>query len=266
MSDNFAETRCAPVEGRAILRIKGQDRLTFLQGLVTNDVNKLADQGILYAALLTPQGKFLADFFLVAEPDAVLLDTDASLADDLEKRLMLYRLRSKVTIERSDMPVTRGIGPAPEGALRDPRHASLGWRVYGAALSMGQAVDWDGLRVAACVPETGAELIPGESYILEQGFDRIAGVDFRKGCYVGQEVTARMHHKSDLRKGLVRVSIDGTAAPGSPITTEDGKPAGTLHTRAGNHALAWLRHDRADGRLNAEHAVLCWNKHHPPAD
>lgn len=265
MSDNTGETRCAPAPARAILRIAGDERLAFLQGLVTNDVRKLAGQGILYAALLTPQGKFLADFFLVARPDAVLVDTDATLADALEQRLALYRLRSKVTIERIDMAVTRGIGPAPDGALSDPRHPLLGWRLYGAALTRGVAVDWDSLRVAACVPETGAELIPGESYILEQGFERIAGVDFRKGCYVGQEVTARMHLKTELRKGLVRVAIEGTAVPGSPILTEDGKPAGTLHTRAGNRALAWLRHDRADGRLHAEQAVLRWDREDPIA-
>lgn len=263
MTDRTAETRCAPAADRAILRIGGEGRLAFLQGLVTNDVKKLAGQGILYAAQLTPQGKFLADFFLVAQPDAVLVDIDATLADAMEKRLVLYRLRSKVTIERIDMAVTRGIGPAPDVALPDPRHPFLGWRLYGAALTRGAAVDWDGLRVAACVPETGAELIPGESFILEQGFDRIAGVDFRKGCYVGQEVTARMHLKTELRKGLVRVVIEGAAVPGSSIMTDDGKPAGTLHTRAGDRALAWLRHDRAEGRLHAEQAVLRWDKSDP---
>ncbi len=259
MTDTQSEIRCAPAPDRAILRIGGVERLAFLQGLVTNDVNKLAAQRIVYAAFLTPQGKFLADFFLVAEGESVLIDTDASLADDLEKRLTLYRLRSKVTIERLKMPVTRGIGPAPEGALADPRHPGMGWRLYGQSLTQGTPVDWDARRVSACVPETGAELIPGESYILEQGFERLNGVDFRKGCYVGQEVTARMHHKTELRKGLVRVSVEGLADPGTPITTDDGKVAGTLHTRVGNHALAWLRHDRAEGRLLAGQTVLHWD-------
>ncbi|MCC5971912.1 MAG: folate-binding protein YgfZ [Pararhodobacter sp.] len=258
MAEN--ETRSAPALNRAIFRIDGPDRLSFLQGLVTNDMNRLAGQGILYAAFLTPQGKFLADFFLVDQGEAVLLDTDVALADDLLKRLTLYKLRSKVTIERVDMAVTRGLGPAPDGALADPRHPDMGWRLYGASLEQGDAIDWDAQRVAALVPETGAELISGESFILELGFGRLSGVDFRKGCYVGQEVTARMHHKTELRKGLVRVRVDGPAEPGTPITTDSGKPAGTLHTRAGERALAWLRHDRAEGALQAGEAQVQWDR------
>ncbi|HHX91164.1 MAG TPA: folate-binding protein YgfZ [Paracoccus sp.] len=258
MTDTEIDTSCAPAPGRAILRIGGPDGLSFLQGLVTNDVHRLADAGIVYAALLTPQGKFLADFFLVAQGDDILLDTDAALADDLLKRLTLYRLRSKVVIERVDMTVTRGIGPAPQRAFADPRHPAMGWRLYGESLSTGAPVDWAARRVRACVPETGAELVAGESYILELGFERLHGVDFRKGCYVGQEVTARMHHKTELRKGLVQVGIEGAAEPGAQITTGDGKPAGVLHTRAGNRALAWLRHDRATGPLRAAGAVVHW--------
>jgi len=260
MTDTETETRCAPAPDRAILRVSGAERVAFLQGLVTNDVNKLARQGIVYAAMLTPQGKFLADFFLVGEGESILVDTDAALADDLEKRLTLYRLRSKVSVERVEMAVTRGIGPAPEGALSDPRHPAMGWRLYGERLEQGAPVDWDARRVSALVPETGDELIAGESYILEQGFERLDGVDFRKGCYVGQEVTARMHHKTELRKGLVRVSIDGPAGPGAPITTSDDKVAGVLHTRAGDRALAWLRHDRALGELRAGDAVVRWEQ------
>jgi len=267
MTDTETETepRCAPAPSRAILRIGGAERLAFLQGLVTNDVNKLAAQGIVYAALLSPQGKFLADFFLVADGDSVLVDVDAALADDLMRRLTLYRLRSKVTIERAEMAVTRGAGPAPKGALNDPRHPVMGWRLYGESLEQGEPVDWDARRVRACVPDAGAELIPGESYILEQGFERLNGVDFRKGCYVGQEVTARMHHKTELRKGLVQVSVNGEAEPGTPITTEDSKAAGVLHTRVGNLALAWLRHDRSEGSLRAGQAVVRWDKDAGPA-
>ncbi|WP_209424568.1 folate-binding protein YgfZ [Pararhodobacter sp. SW119] len=243
--------RYAPDPARAILRVTGPDRIAFLQGMVTQDVNRLPDHGILYAALLTPQGKYLADFFLVAADAAVLVDVAGDLADDLQRRLTMYKLRSKITLERVDLPVTRGIGPAPEGALPDPRDPSLGWRLYGAALNQGEAPDWDALRIAARVPETGRELQPNESFILELGFERLNGVDFRKGCYVGQEVTARMRHKTTLRKGLVRVRLDGPAESGTELLTEDGKPAGTLHTVAGDRGLAWLRFDRAAGGLTA---------------
>ena len=248
--------RCAPLPGRVIFRLGGPDRHSFLQGMITNDVNRLKAQGILYAALLSPQGKFLADFLLAEDGETVLLDADAALADDLEKRLSLYKLRSKVEITRCDMPVTCGIGPAPQGALADPRHADLGWRLYGAALEQGEAVDWDARRVAALVPEAGRDLIPGESFILEFGFARLNGVDFRKGCYVGQEVTARMHHKTELRKGLVRVAIKGAAEPGAEITTTEGRPAGRLGSVAGGEGLAWLRFDRAEGDLLAGAARL----------
>ncbi len=248
--------RCAPDPGRVLLRVTGPDCTAFLQGMVTQDVNKLAERGILYAALLTPQGKYLADFFLVADGEAVLIDVAEGLAADLERRFALYKLRSKVAIARTEMPVTRGIGPAPAGALADPRDPTLGWRLYGAALSQGAAIDWDALRIAARVPESGVELVPNDSFILEMGFERLGGVDFRKGCYVGQEVTARMRHKTTLRKGLVRVRIEGAAEPGAEVVTETGKPAGTLHTVSGERGLAWLRFDRAEGPLRAGEARL----------
>lgn len=233
---------------RTILRISGPDARDFLQGLVTNDVAKLERDGIVYAALLTPQGKYIADFFLVTEGDAILLDVAGELAPMLSQRLTMYKLRAAVTIEETGLKVRRGVGPAPEGAHPDPRHDALGWRLYGDA-GGDDGTDFEALRVAHLIPETGEELTP-DTFILETGFDRINGVDFRKGCYVGQEVTARMRHKTVLRKGLARVAVTGEATPGEAITA-DGKPAGTLHTRAGNEAIAYLRFDRAEGEMQA---------------
>ena len=117
-------------------------------------------------------------------------------------------------------------------------------------------MDWDAIRVAHLIPETGIELIPNDSYLLECGFERLHGVDFRKGCYVGQEVTARMKHKTELRKGLVRVQVDGAAPVGTEIVTADGKPAGTLFTQSGGQAIAHLRLDRAEGEMRAGEAVV----------
>ena len=234
---------------RSVLRIAGPDAVHFLQGLVTNDLDRLRD-GVVYAAMLTPQGKYRADFFLVADGDEVLLDVAAFQADDLMKALSLYKLRSKVTIERTDIAVARGIGPAPEGAYADPRDPRMGWRGYTGQAS--EEVDWDAQRVAAGVPLAGAELTP-DSFILEMGFERLSGLDFRKGCYVGQEVTARMKHKTELRKGLAVVAVEGAAPPGTEITAGD-KPAGTLHTQAGGAGLAYLRFDRAQGEMRAGEA------------
>lgn len=238
---------------RQILRLSGTDARSFLQGLVSNDVNGL-DQGLVYAAFLTAQGKYRADFFLVPEGDSILIDVAEPLAAGLMLALTMYKLRSDVTIEQTDLSVTRGLGDAPEGAFADPRHDSLGWRGY--AGQPGQDADWDALRVAACIPQSGIELTP-DTFILEAGFERLNGVDFKKGCYVGQEVTARMKHKTELRKGLAVVDINGTAPVGSDIMAGD-KVAGTLFTQSGDKALAYLRFDRATGDLSAGDARISW--------
>jgi folate-binding protein YgfZ len=226
---------------RTVLRVSGADRLKFLHGLLTRDV---PETGLGYAALLSPQGKYLADFLTFREGDAVFLDVAAGLAPSLAKRLAMYKLRADVTVEPTDRAVATGLGEAPEGAMADPR-PGMGWRHYGGGA--GEDVDWDAVRVEHLVPETGVELIPDESYILEMGFERLGGVDFRKGCYVGQEVTARMKHKTELRKGLARVT--GAVAPGE--ITAGGRPVGAVHTVSGDRALAYLRFDRAEGMETA---------------
>ena len=243
---------------RTILKISGADTRDFLQGLVTNDVAKL-DQGLVYAAMLTPQGKYRADFFLVPMGDAVGVDIASSLAPGIKQALMMYKLRSAVDIEETDLTVSRGLGTPPEGAFADPRDPSLGWRGYDGQPG-DDGVDWDAVRVAAGVPESDVEL-GTDSFILEMGFERLNGVDFKKGCYVGQEVTARMKHKTELRKGLARVRVDGSAPVGTQVTT-GGKPAGVLYTQAGGHAIAYLRFDRAEGEMEAGDARV-WREVEP---
>ena len=242
------------MRARKILRLSGADARDFLQGLITSDINKI-DQGLVYAALLTPQGKYLADFFLAADGADVLLDADADQAEALLKRLTMYRLRAKVEITPTELQVQRGTGPAPAGAQADPRHGDLGWRLIGPEAGEDDS-NWDALHVAHCIPRSGIELGP-DSYILEAGFEAINGVDFRKGCYVGQEVTARMKHKTELRKGLRVVKISGSAPVGSEITA-DGKVVGTLFTQSAGRAIAYLRFDRAKGDMTAGEAQLRW--------
>ncbi|MEB8388235.1 folate-binding protein [Rhodobacteraceae bacterium KMM 6894] len=240
---------------RAIYRITGTDADTFLQGLITTDIKGLND-GLIYTAMLTPQGKYLADFFLMRDDQGILLDVAASHAAALIQRLNMYRLRADVTIVEIDMPLARGTGPAPDGALTDPRHPDMGWRLYGCTQG-DDGTDWDAIRVAQCIPETGVELTP-DTFILETGFERLHGVDFRKGCYVGQEVTARMKHKTELRKGLATVRVSGTADVGTEITS-GGKPAGTLYTQAGGQGIAYLRFDRATGPMQAGDATVTYD-------
>ncbi|WP_199262153.1 CAF17-like 4Fe-4S cluster assembly/insertion protein YgfZ [Paracoccus binzhouensis] len=235
---------------RRILAVSGEDRVEFLQGLVTNKVGELPA----WAALLTPQGKYLADFLVVPDGGRLLVDVDARLADDLMRRLSIYKLRSKVAIEPTDLTVARGTGEMPDAAIADPRHPALGWRLYGGQGDDG--TDWDAIRVAHCIPETLIELIPNETFILEAGFERLHGVDFRKGCYVGQEVTARMKHKTELRKGLVTVGIEGAAPVGTPILMADGRDAGTLFTQSGGRAIAHMRFGRMGEGLVAGDARI----------
>lgn len=223
---------------RTLLRISGADRDRFLGGLLTRDVPA---SGIGYAALLTPQGKYLADFLTFRDEDACYLDVDSAMAPGLAQRLGMYKLRADVAISDAGMAMACGTGPAPEGAMADPR-PGMGWRRYGAGIS--DTTDWNTVRVEHLVPASGIELIPNESFILEMGFERLGGVDFRKGCYVGQEVTARMKHKTELRKGLARVR--GAVSPGAAIL-KDGRAAGTVHTVSGDRALAYLRFDRTEG-------------------
>ena len=241
---------------RTLIRLTGTDAHSFLQGLITNDVNK-AEKGLVYAALLTPQGKYIADFFVLALDGVLHIDVATSHAPTLAQRLSMYRLRADVVIEESTINVSRGTNGTPTDALPDPRHPTLGWRQYGTTVETDNT-DWDALRVAHVIPETGIELTQ-DTYILEAGFERLNGVDFRKGCYVGQEIAARMKHKTQLKKGLAQVDVVGDVPVGTDITT-DGKPAGTLFTHTNGLGIAYLRFDRANGTMQADTAVLTRTK------
>jgi len=242
---------------RKVFRFSGTDARKFLQNLITNDIKRL-DTGPVYSALLTPQGKFIADFFLIPDGNDILMDVDTDAAATLIPRLNMYKLRADVTISETNLIVSRGLNDAPEGAVADPRDANLGWRCYGAEDHNTDTVDWDALRVDHKIPEMGREL-DAESYILEMGFEGLNGVDFRKGCYVGQEVTARMKHKTELRKGLVRLVADADIPENADVVS-DGKVIGRTHTSAGKRALAYLRYDRADGDISVNDIPVTWQK------
>ncbi len=241
------------ISDRSIFRLSGSDTESFLQGLITNDMDHLKD-GLLYAALLTPQGKYIADFFLKRDGDTILLDADAAQATLLQQRLSMYKLRADVSIEPTTLYLHKGVGALPEDAAPDPRSPALGWRAYRDTPQTGDTVDWTALYVAHQVPRSGIEL-DQDSFILEMGFERLNGVDFKKGCYVGQEVTARMKHKTELRKGLALVAIEGNAPVGTPILGNE-REVGKLHSQAGDIALAYIRFDRATGEMRAGDAKV----------
>ena len=245
-------THAETAADRIVWDLSGKDALGFLQGIVSNDLRPLeTGPGIVWCALLSPQGKYLADFFVVRLQDGkLLIDIAAPLAVDTLRRLTLYRLRADALIVPSGLKVLRGLGPAPVGGMPDPRHPALGYRLWSDTPGAAPSIDWDAIRVDHLIPESGIELRPDDSYILEAGFERLHGVDFRKGCYVGQEVTARMKHKTDLRRGLVRLALDRPVPVGTEVLAE-GKVAGRIFTQAQGRALALMRLDQMSGTMSA---------------
>ncbi len=189
---------------RAVLRVSGEDAAGFLQGLVTNDTGRLPA----YAALLTPQGKALFDFIMWADGDDVLLDVEATQADALARRLSIYRLRRALTIARDEALAVHWWREPVAGAATDPRLPSLGYRWI--APPGAPAEGWHAHRLSLGVTEGLAELGSGETLWLEANARELNGVSFTKGCYVGQENTARMHHRSKVNRRLAVASDDAT--------------------------------------------------------
>ena len=261
----------ARLDDRAVIALSGQDARTLLQGLITNDIEKLAPGRALYAALLTPQGKILF-YFIVAEGDgAVLLDCAAETADALAKRLTMYRLRAKVQIERRDQLVVmaRWSGTALPGiAFTDPRLAALGTRsIMAAAEAPARAETVDAYRAHRLrlgVPES-ADFGQDRMFALDADLEQLNGVDFKKGCYVGQELTARMKHRGTARKRLLPIATtDGSALP-APDTavTAGGKSIGEISSTYGTRGFALIRLDRLEEageapQSAAEKSVTLW--------
>jgi len=257
---------------RGVLEIAGEERVPFLQGLVSNDVAKAGPSRAIHAALLTAQGRYLHDFFIVAAGDALVLDAEAARLDDLRRRLSLYKLRSKVTIapasERWEIAAAWGDGVAralglddEAGAARaiaggiayiDPRLASLGARLLvpkgeaaraleGAGFAPAPRDEYDRMRLALGVPDGSRDLAVEKALLVESGFDEMNGIDWQKGCYIGQEITARMKYRALAKKRLVPVDVEGALPPpGTPVLFGD-EEAGELCSGRDGAALALLR-------------------------
>ncbi|WP_439546793.1 CAF17-like 4Fe-4S cluster assembly/insertion protein YgfZ [Sandarakinorhabdus sp.] len=235
------------LENRAVLAVAGEDAQTFLQGLITHDVGSLAASHGLLAGLLSPQGKALFDFHLHAGEGAILIDVAAMRADALLKRLSMYKLRKAVTLVRRDdlavLVAWPGDGPA------DARTPALGARWIGPAGSAPAGADaYDAHRHAVGVPDS-EDIGQDELLWLETGADLLNGVSFTKGCYVGQENTARMHHRDKVRRRLVPITINGDAGDASEVKDADGRACGKLRSRNGDHAIVHLRLEAAAAPL-----------------
>ena len=250
------------LEDRGVLRVAGEDAASFLQGLLTNDVESLTAGEARYAALLTPQGKILFDFLVLRIASesgaAFLIDCPAAQAADLAKRLGFYKLRAKVAV--ADVSATLAVAAfwggepgAIEGGVLypDPRDPRLAWRAIlprpiTAAVGSEHAGEYEGLRIGVVAPKGGVDFAYGDAFPHDANLDLLHGVDFDKGCYVGQEVVSRMKHRGTGRKRIVRVKLAGSPpAPGAPVMDRE-LAVGTLGSSSGREALALLRLDRVE--------------------
>lgn len=234
---------------REVLALTGEDAPSFLQGLVSADIATLADGSAAWAALLTPQGKWLADFFVVRDGDRLLLDVEAAQAAMISARLMRFRLRSKVAMAPAGLAVTLGWdGPPPAMglAIDDPRTPEAGFRLLHAP-GAGPAATadrdtWDRHRIALGLPDGSRDMEPEKSILLEAGFDELSGVSWTKGCWMGQELTARTKYRGLLKRRLCPVAVEGPLpAPGTPILDETGAEAGEMRSGTAGIGMALLR-------------------------
>ncbi|MEM7225277.1 MAG: folate-binding protein [Pseudomonadota bacterium] len=283
----MSDARGLVLENRAVLEIAGDDRESFLQGIVSNDVTRVSGDQAIWSAFLTPQGKFLHEFCLVEHAGLYLLDCEASRLADLKKRLSIYRLRSKVTVadasERYGVAALFGAdtldklsldeksgaaAPVAGGVVFvDPRLAALGAR---AILPRGEAAevlaqqgfaaasqeDYDRLRISLGVPDGSRDLEVDKALLLESGFDELGGVDWDKGCFLGQELTARTKYRALIKKRLLPVEISGPLPEPGTAVMAGAKEVGQLRSRVDGRGLALLRLEALDSELTADGAKL----------
>jgi folate-binding protein YgfZ len=253
----------AALPSRSVIAIDGDDRVAFLQGLVSNDVALAVPGQAVWAALLSPQGKWLADFFILSDGDRLLLDHEAAQTDMLLTRLSRYRLRMKITLsalpdihvhvawpDRPDLP---GI------AAPDPRPPHLAWRILSdiPLPANATAEDWDLVRLKAGLPDGSRDMESDRSVLLEGGFDELGGVSWTKGCYMGQELTARTKYRGLLKRRLVPVRVTGPLPPPGTIIERNGADVGTMRSGRGTLGMAVLRLEALDGEdLRCAEALL----------
>jgi tRNA-modifying protein YgfZ len=262
--------KAAFLPDRGVVKVGGEDARNFLNGLVTTDVTQLAPGSGRFGALLTPQGKITVDFLITEAPaghgGGFLLDCPRPLAQPLADKLGFYKLRAKVTVE--NLSDNLGVIAAWDGELAvkpdlsfaDPREAALGWRTLApqelahkvADLIGADLVDsaaYEAHRIAAGVPRGGLDFIYGDAFPHETNMDRLHGVDFDKGCYVGQEVVSRMQHRGTARTRTVRVTLESAPPEAGTAILAGDKPVGTMGSTSGESGLALIRTDRVADAL-----------------
>jgi folate-binding protein YgfZ len=232
------------LKSRSIIEVCGEDRKKFLQGLITNNINKANLENLIYAAMLNSSGRFLYDFFIFEKDQKLILDCFAPRRDEIFQKLNFYKLRSKVELKKNDEIFLEqnflGVG------FVDPRSSQLGYRNYQAKQDLVYSQEYHFKRIAAKIPESELDLTYEKSLILEFGFDELNAIDYQKGCYVGQELTARTHHLGQIRKKIFHVKIlNKTSLPKNSEITCQGKVAGIILSSVffqdNLHALALIK-------------------------
>jgi tRNA-modifying protein YgfZ len=251
-----------PLPERGVIAVEGDDRVAFLQGLVSNDIESVRPGQAVWTALLTAQGKWLADFFVFSDGGILLLDCESAQIPMLIQRLSRYRLRMKASLRAvpdlgvyvawPTRPTVGGI------ASPDPRLPNFAWRILsGEPLSVSVTPDdWDRYRLEAGLPEGSKDLEPDRSVLLEAGFDELGGVSWSKGCYMGQELTARTKYRGLVKRRLVPVFVDGALPPVGTVVLKDGMDVGTMRSGRDGIGLASLRLDALGGTLRCGQAII----------
>lgn len=235
------KTPLAQLPHRALLLVEGEDAAHFLEGLITSDLPQAGEaRG---SALLTPQGKLLFSFLVSRYEDGFVLECDASEITDLTKRLTLYKLRAKVTLTPSDLPIYAG----GSGGLEDTRHPDMGHRHYGAANAAEPVETYHALRASLGVLEGPSEILANQDFPHDVALDFTSAVSFAKGCFVGQEVVSRVKHRGTARRRPVLVSGDGLEQ-GAPVMAGE-REVGTVRLVAGSQGVAVVRIDQLKGAL-----------------
>ena len=264
--------KAAFLPDRGVVKVSGEEARNFLNGLVTTDVTKLAAGQGRFGALLTPQGKIIFDFLITEAPEGhgggFLLDCPRPLAQPLTDKLGFYKLRAKVAVENlsDNLGVIAAWGGEvamkPDLAFADPRDAALGWRILAPqelapkvadliGADLVDAADYEAYRIANGVPRGGLDFMYNDAFPHETNMDRLHGVDFDKGCYVGQEVVSRMQHRGTARTRTVRVTLDGAPPEAGVAVMAGDKSVGTMGSTAGQNGLALIRTDRVADALEA---------------
>ncbi len=244
--------RIARLDSRALVRVTGPDARPFLHNLLTQDVETIRPGEVRFGAMLSPPGRLLFDLFLWGEEDGVVLDVAADRREALMARLSMYRLRAQVEIAADDRPVLASWPGVADRFAPDPRLAALGGRAIGDRTPDADEDAWEAHRLALGVPDPARDGGHDTAYPIEANFDLLNGIDFKKGCFVGQETTSRMKRRGEIKKRMVPIAFDGPPpAPGSELLNGDLRAGEVLSGREGG-AMALVRLDRLEGTLTAE--------------